>query len=371
MRFLRNNIDMTFLLVLLFLALPNFIFSQINYSFFVAGHTYGTPGTDSLGLYYPFEQKFQYIQNRPEIELGILTGDIVVISDSEHWDAVDNDINDLGLPVYFAFGNHDVANRSLVEQRYGETYYSFLNGNDLFIVLDPNIDNWNISNDQLLFLENTINENASVSNNIFVFFHQVLWWAEDNIFRDISLNSTQGRNDTINFWTNIEPLFNNLDNEVVMFAGDIGAGSWSSDIMYYNYENITLIASGMGEGVGDNFVVVNVSYNSISYDLVSLNTIDIEGMGGVEDFFNKINIKEKEGFVKISPSVSESIINIRSQVNIINYNLFDSYGKRVMNQQNIEKSSITIDISNLEQGVYILKLFLKNSLIITNKIIKQ
>ena len=360
---------MRFLFILSFLVLSNLLFAQNNYSFFVAGHAYGMPGSESLGLFYLFKEKFEYLKKRPEIEFGILTGDIVQYSDTEHWNAVDNDIDELGLPVYFAFGNHGIANRSLVEQRYGASYYSFLHGNDLFIILDPNIDHWNISGKQLLFLKNTLNESASLSNHIFVFFHQVLWRTEKNRFRSVRLNSTLGRSNKINFWTNIEPLFKELENKVVMFAGDLGAGWWSSDVMYYNYENITLIASGMGSRFGDNFVVVNVSNDNISYDLISLNTVDILGMGNLEDTFKK-NIIKNDDCVKISHNIGDALINIKSPVNIVNYELFGFYGKRNIIKQNIKEVSITIDASELESGVYMLKLILEDSSVLINRIIK-
>ena len=70
-----------------------------------------------------------------------------------------------------------------------------------------------------------------------------------------------------------------------MFAGDVGAGYWSSDYMYDKYNNITLIASGMGEGIVDNFVIVNVSEeDTITYELISLNCEDINCLGNLEDF---------------------------------------------------------------------------------------
>ena len=70
-----------------------------------------------------------------------------------------------------------------------------------------------------------------------------------------------------------------------MFAGDVGAAFWSADYMYDKYNNITLIASGMGEGIGDNFLVVNVSaFNPVKYNLISLNCEDIKCLGRLEDY---------------------------------------------------------------------------------------
>ena len=259
--------------------------SPISYSFFIAGHTYGTPGVDNDGLHPAFKNKFDLIQSDGHIDFGVLTGDIVITGTEQNWNEVDNDIIDLGLPVYFAAGNHDVTDRTLFESRYGQTYYSFVHQSDLFIVLDPNLDEWNISDNQLQFLENALNSEAQNVNNIFVFFHQVLWWEPDNIYQNVTLNSLAGRADTINFWNEIEPLFNGLPKPVHMFAGDVGAFNTGSEFMYHKYENITLIASGMGGNVRDNFIIIDVHEDaSVSYRLIALNAPDISALGDLEDY---------------------------------------------------------------------------------------
>ena len=259
--------------------------SPISYSFFIAGHTYGTPGVDNDGLHPAFKNKFDLIQSDGHIDFGVLTGDIVITGTEQNWNEVDNDIIDLGLPVYFAAGNHDVTDRTLFESRYGQTYYSFVHQSNLFIVLDPNIDGWNISGNQLDFLENVLNTEAQNVNNIFVFFHQLLWWEPDNIYQNVVLNSFSGRADTINFWNEIEPLFNELAKPVHMFAGDVGAYYTGSEFMYHQYENITLIASGMGGNVRDNFIIIDVHEDaSVSYRLIALNASNDFALGDLLDY---------------------------------------------------------------------------------------
>ena len=191
----------------------------------------------------------------------------------------------MALPVYFAAGNHDITDRALYESRYGQSYYSFINHADLFIVLDPNIDAWNISGVQLAFLENVLNSEAQTANNIFVFFHQLLWWEPENIYQNVVLNSLAGRADTINFWSEIEPLFTELSNPVHLFAGDVGAFSTGSEFMFHQYDNITLIASGMGGNVRDNFVIIDVYEDgSVGYRLIALNDPDVTALGKLEDY---------------------------------------------------------------------------------------
>lgn len=257
----------------------------VDYSFFVAGHVYGEPGVNNIGVHPPFKSKFNLIKKDSLIQFGVFTGDIVYQPTKEDWDEIDVDISDLSIPVYFAAGNHDMIDRSLFEKRYGDTYYHFVKNEDLYIVLDPNIDNWNISGKQLTFLEEVLEKNSKNVKNVFVFFHQVLWWDKENKFKNVHLNSVDYRSDSLNFFTIIEPMFKALPNNVVMFAGDVGAFYTAQEFMYYNYDNITLIASGMGGGVRDNFIIVDVySDKSIDYRLIHLNGDNINSLGNLTDY---------------------------------------------------------------------------------------
>ncbi len=261
--------------------------TQREYSFFVAGHVYGTPGLEQTGIYPLFVNNFELINTDTLIRFGILPGDITKEGLPEEWNAVEDDLSFLNCTTYFVAGNHDMKNRELFEERYGRTYYSFRCNNDIFIVLDPNIDNWNISGKQLEFLEGVIINQDSQIRNIFVCFHQLLWWDEDNIYSKIKPNSFSGRADTINFWTEIEPVFHDLspDISVYMFAGDVGAAYWSADYMYHHYDNITFIATGMGEGEGDNFVIADVyDDGTVDFRLIFLNGEPPGYPGDLEDF---------------------------------------------------------------------------------------
>lgn len=255
------------------------------YSFFVAGHTYGKPGVDNIGLHPPFQEKYGLIKADKHIDFGVLTGDIVLRGSTTNWDEVDVDIAQLERPVHFAVGNHDMTDRALYEARYGKTYASFIHQDDLCIILDPNLDHWNISGKQLEFLEETLDRDHKKVKNIFVFFHQALWWSADNKYNKLKLNSTQGRAADINFWSEVEPLFRTLPNQVYMFAGDVGANPTGSEFMYDAYDNITLIASGMGGEQRDNFIIVDVMEDkTVSFRLIALNSKDIDALGKLEDY---------------------------------------------------------------------------------------
>lgn len=259
--------------------------NEIEYSFFVAGHTYGSPGVDNVGVHPPFRAKFDFINADPHIDFGIFTGDIVVRSTSKNWDEIDHQLNMLEDTVYFAPGNHDLQDRDLYESRYGRTYQHFVHEADLFIILDPNIDGWNISGDQLVYLKHIVENLSSEVANVFVFFHQVLWWSPKNEFKKVALNAHQGRAEKTNFWTEIVPLFENRDKDVFMFAGDLGAHDNGSEFMFGQKGDLKFVGSGMGGGVRDNFIIVDVFEDkTVNFRLIALNAVETTGLGNLEDY---------------------------------------------------------------------------------------
>ena len=202
----------------------------VEYAFVVGGHPYRYT---AYGLHPDFVAEFPNIRDNSDVKFVILTGDIAYRgNEEEYWNAIVEELDTIGKPYYFAVGNHDVyefeGSREYYEGRFGDTYYSFDYNGDYFIVLDPNLDGWNISGDQLDFLEDELT-NLSEYNNVFVFFHQLIWWDDDHKIG--SPNSTSGRSDTVNFWTDVEPLFNNLPQPVIMFAGDVGASHNGSEYL--------------------------------------------------------------------------------------------------------------------------------------------
>ncbi len=255
----------SFFIVLILTSLVSCQYNEekVSYSFFVAGHTYGNRSVGQKGLHPPFKASFPIIQSYEGISMGFLTGDIVFKCDSSSWDAVDQDLEALGIPVYLTPGNHDVVDRALFESRYSSpitqtTYYSFYFMKDLFIVLDATIDPWNISGDQLDFLEETLH-NAKPGGSIYVFMHQLIWWRRDNSFKNIVPNLPEKNiPQNLNYWEVLEPIFRALPNQIFLFAGDLCADKTSDPYFYHQDNNIVYVGSGMGNEIEDNFLFVKV-----------------------------------------------------------------------------------------------------------------
>lgn len=282
----------------LILVLTLFFFScksskEENYSFFIAGHTYGSQidKENSIGLYRPFKDKFDFINSEKNIELGFLLGDVVYSSKRfGSWEAAKKDMNILRPKIYVARGNHDGALEQF-ENQFGKSYKSFVHKKNLFLIIDPNLDEWNISGEQLLFFKNAIKKEEKNVNNIFILTHQMIWW-DKRLYPKPFPNSIDYKSTDSNYWTTIEPILKKTNKPVYLFAGDVGAFSKEhrkkDHIIEYDYHkdvNITYVSSGMGGGVRDNFIIVNVSKEGeVSFRLIHLNGNDINGLGKLEDY---------------------------------------------------------------------------------------
>jgi calcineurin-like phosphoesterase family protein len=279
-------------IVLFFLITSCSTTTKIEYSFFVAGHTYGDPRekNNNIGLYKPFKEKILFINNQKKLKQGFLLGDVVWMP--KNWPEAIEDTSKFNMPIKVVRGNHD-GKLEKFEEYFGKSYKKFFIGKDLFIVLDPNLDHWNISGDQLVFLRNTLRIDGKKANNIFIFTHQLIWYNEEN-FSKPKPNSTYGKDEKTNFWPVIEPLLKSQEKPVFIFSGDVGAFSKEYrrrdhiiEYYYHNYDNITFIASGMGGGTRDNFVIIDVLNDaSVKFRFIHINAEDINSLGKLEDYIN-------------------------------------------------------------------------------------
>lgn len=272
------------LLTILILVLASCKQNDKGYSFFVAGHTYGSPGADNPGVHPPFLAEFTDLNEDSCLQFGIFSGDIVRKSDTASWDAVDRQLEELNKKVYFCPGNHDTYNRELYESRYGKTYYSFQHARDLFIILDGSLDRWNISGAQLEFFMQALGKAQNDIENVFVVIHQLVWWDEHNIFSEVDLNWPPYTPDTTNYWGEIEPLLQECPSPVYILAGDLGASTKASPLMYYPDRNITYIGSGMGSIEFDNYLIIrSEGKGKVKIEIVALGP-DPERLGEIEDY---------------------------------------------------------------------------------------
>jgi hypothetical protein len=257
-----------------------------TYAFFVAGHVYGHPYVNDVQVHPPFEEHADMLREHPLLAFGVFTGDIVFRSEPEEWKAVDEFVWSLGVPVHFALGNHDLTDPDLFEALYPDRprHFAFTQGPDLFLVLDPNPGNWSLEQPQLDLVERQLAAHPDV-RNVFVFFHQILWWRPLSIYRGFHSNSMAGRDPPINFWPDLVPLLRSVKRPVYVFGGDAGAFPSGHEFMYHQNGRLHFVASGMGGGKRDNFILVNVNGDGmVQLDLIALNGDDPGALGDLTDY---------------------------------------------------------------------------------------
>jgi hypothetical protein len=248
-----------------------------GYSFFVAGHVYGKPGTKYSGIYEPFKNN-GVLNNCVFMPLGFLLGDAVVEASNYEFNILKKDINSLGnnTNIYISPGNHEVgtglynAKRDIYVKNFGKTFKYLKYENDLFILLDANLHNWNIIGDQLKMLK-SLNSSKNRYKNVFIFSHQLIWIdSENKKFSGLITNSNEGKAKKLNFWNEVFPVIDNIGERVFLFAGDVGAFDNKSEFFYENISGVDFFATGMGGGKRDNFLLLHVNPSKIDIELVQL-----------------------------------------------------------------------------------------------------
>ncbi len=261
------------------------IADEVIYSFIAAGHTYGAPGVDNIGFHPPFSAQFDYFSEIAELRYCFLTGDVVISSTLANWEEIASDLADLEAESHIAPGNHDLGDTTIYNTVNGSRYYSFMDGDDLFVILDPGTTGWQIMGDQRAMLVSAIENSPVGSGSIFLFMHQLIWYEEESRYESCPPNSLEGRSGTATFESDILPLLAATEKQVVIYAGDVGAFENGCALMTHEIGKIKLIASGMGGGKRDNVVITKVHRNdSLSYQIIALNGEDRSAMGLLEDY---------------------------------------------------------------------------------------
>lgn len=245
--------------------------SREAYSFFAVGHAYGhyahADTTDAP--YPPFLEVVDQVKKNPGIDFGVLLGDHVTGPAPELYDGMDSILNRLNRPVYIVPGNHDFNWDNFGtplfgewDLRYGKRYYPFRYQGDLFFIIDSNSWHWRIMGDMWDMVQAELEDLEGV-RNIFFLLHNIIWWDKDpsGVHHYPTPNSTVARHDTSNFWTEVIPRLEQLDQEVYFLAGDAGAFCSGREITYFHEKNYHFISHGLGCRPKDAWLQVIVREN--------------------------------------------------------------------------------------------------------------
>ena len=255
------------LAIIITLAACRCVQDDNSYSFFVVGHAYGHPLGLNKGLQPSFVNHIKSINQDSTIDLGIFTGDILRCRRAICIDSVKNQLARIKVPVHIAPGNHDFY--PTFESDFNQYFYIFLNKSDLFIILSPGLDNWNITGAQLTFLKDILTKNIHSSKRIFLFMHELIWWSPQK-YPDIKINFKDNYPGQTNFDKEILPLLYSLQKEIFVFAGDLGCTHQVTQYLKEKSANVTFIASGIGSSKNEYYLKVEVSKDDVNTILVPI-----------------------------------------------------------------------------------------------------
>ncbi len=282
-----------------------------GYSFLVAGHIY-CPDEKSI---YPANSIISNISLLNNAGAGwmVLLGDIIQCTGRREIEALkDSFLMKLDFPVFNAPGNHDLSNREMYKECFGETFFSFQYSTELFIFLDSEISDGKLEGDQLKFIMKNIEfcRKSSRIKNIFIFSHRLLWaignYPYNRIIPFVNYPSAH-HNKANTISAIILPELKSLtDKKVYFISGDIGCSCGIS--LFYEKDktsNVTYVATGINDTQGDMICQVTVDksgkviFSPISLTGKKLKLIECFGLDYWTEYFKQKN-KNKVNSLKLA-----------------------------------------------------------------------
>ena len=197
---------------------------------------------------------FDLLNSKEKFSFGVLAGDVVKNNTENSWSFLQKQIGNLDYKIYISPGNHDISyepgdvadvGREFIENKYGKTYFKFIENEDLFIILDSNNTNRSILDKQLDFFKKTLNENYRTVKNIFIISHHLIYFDKN---RKPFSKARPNREIDSNFWPTLYPILENLNNNIFIISGDTG---WilGKELFCHKSRNITFLATGMAGAI--------------------------------------------------------------------------------------------------------------------------
>jgi hypothetical protein len=182
----------------------------------------------------------------------------------------------LPFPIFNAVGNHDVAVRSTYERRFGQTYGCFVYAGCLFVLLDTELDAWQISGEQLQFLRAALAESNARDDirAVFCFGHKLVHCHRQRYFEVlVGSNALDGFTGPNRFAADVLPLLaaTARSKPVYWFGGDIGLQHTLPAFMDRDPSSgVTFLATGLGDLARDALLEVEVNGANVQVRMRSL-----------------------------------------------------------------------------------------------------
>jgi hypothetical protein len=254
-----------------FNKLPIEVKNSNTYSFFVGGHFHGS-STNISG--FPAASLLANIEklNSDSASFLISTGDLFLDVQNNVPTYKKTLFDKLKMPIFNAVGNHDVSG-DVYNKNFGKTWFQFVVGSELYIILDAEINDGSIQGEQFSFLKDALETNChegSTIKNVFIFSHRPVWTDGNKKLQNIFLENTQADFGT-NFKDDVYPLINTYSKKATIFwfSGSLGANAPASFFYFKDENNVTYIQSAIRDLPRDGIIKVNISNSIISFVTIS------------------------------------------------------------------------------------------------------
>ncbi|MBK7129552.1 MAG: metallophosphoesterase [Crocinitomicaceae bacterium] len=273
-----------------------------NYTFIVSGHFYGD-GTNKSG--YPANTllaNISWINHESNADFMVCLGDLFM--------DIKNDIpkyemslfKTLQIPLYNAVGNHDLTD-NIYQQNYGETFYKFQIENSLHVILDTELNDGDISDEQLEFLRTTCEEiKENKYREVFFYAHRTIWKDHYPEMEGLFADNTQSITKT-NFADEVLPLLLSISSstKVYWFAGSLGDAPASFFYFEDQKSDITYIATAIRAMLRDALLLVHVSEDGVRFETKSLTMQNVNDLSSYDLSFWKQTSAEEPFNYRLIP----------------------------------------------------------------------
>lgn len=241
-----------------------------NYSFIVSGHFYGSSTNAST---FPASSLQANIDTLNSLNSSFLMslGDLFVDVNEMYISHYQKSLFDkLTMPLFNAVGNHDLSNGNMYEKVYGKSFFSFSKGKELFIVLNTEINDGNIKDEQLTFLNDAL-EKTELCKNIFIFSHRPIWAENNERYKKLFVGNTRAMFGKNNFEEVVRPLLlkYSKNKKIYWMSGSTGGGPAS---FFYDFEpetSITFMQTAIRDQEKDAALLVNINNGNVSFSGIS------------------------------------------------------------------------------------------------------
>lgn len=240
--------------------------------FIVVGHAYGSHHLHNKGLDDRVISFFKSKNLPPETPI-FLTGDFIRKCNKNNWDILSSEFEELNISPFLIRGSHERKSfcTKKIKERHGSINYSFETNGSLILVSDTVNKNRTFSKKKISNIDKELQK--TTSNNVFIFTHHLVWLSDQSRYGIVRANhgSRGNKIEKSNYWPDVHPMLTKYpDKNIYIIAGDVGGRPDAIAAHYDKVENVTFIASGIGEISYNAALIISISANEINFTLESL-----------------------------------------------------------------------------------------------------